>query len=188
MSSAAAAEVCRLFLEEALPKLDVVDYSRQVVADVPREKPYAVIHFRTGRKASQTPYVLNSDEEISPDPGANDHKRKVYQRRVGTLVVDIYAPGALDLAARIDMARQEVVPGAILRDGGVVLYQITDAVDLTELLDTIWDEAARVEFAVKYMQATESGYPIIETVTIEYEQARYEGDPDPRTATITAAL
>ena len=163
-TASGAAEICRQWIEMALPTLNEVVYARQALADAPRPaEPYATVHWASDRGLSGTLYEHTTLNEVAPGEDY-DHEQLYYELREGTLRVGLYADDPFDLLSELRSSQLHIAEMAHLRDAAITVRSLNNGIDNTELRDTEWEPAVIADYAVGYRSKDSSNVAIIETI------------------------
>lgn len=165
-SQSDAFEVCRQWVEFVTGLTAI--YARQPVADAARPQlPYCVVDWPTDTSLNGATHK-RVGAAIDPDPGDYDHYYMQTERHDGTFRVEAYGSGAIGILNDLRPSLSHVVVKDLLTDNGLALRMLTPAViDTSELRDTVWEESAVVDFAVRYTHTDTSAVAIIESVTAD---------------------
>lgn len=139
-------------------------------ASAPRpSRPYGTIEIQTSRAQSATPYAA-----MIKDSG----EKSLTQVRVGTLLLDIYADDAQELAEALSLSIRRRSLRSAATALGILITPIADVPRVPVLRDTTWDEVAQIQCQIQWLQRDVEAMDRIETVeaTIEVKPST-EFDP-----------
>jgi hypothetical protein len=113
----------------------------------------------------------------APRAGAAPHRtmvkgsgvKTVSNLRLGTARVDVYGPGAFDLADSLDEKLARLDVSGLARSLGLNLQPLGPTLEAPRLRDTTHEEHAQAEIRVQYVATDEEFREVIETVDLDVD-------------------
>ena len=132
--------------------------SHQVIAGAPRPADvYATVRMLSAPRAGAAPH-----RETVKGSGV----KTISNLRLGVALVDVYGPGAFDLADSLaeKLARLDV--SGLARTKNLNLQPLGPTLEAPQLRDTTHEEHAQAEIRVQYVSSDEEAREVIDTIEV----------------------